>query len=268
MGLRSWTKKKAKQAYRATKKGVKAAADYGASGAKQGHKVLAEGANRLAGLPEAGLNALGYLPEKKLRIRVMILVAGDEPTPTPDEADQLIAHWSGHVADAGAILGRDAKVRLVAHGDQFVTVVSNPAPAAALNVHCEGKGYIEDYQDAGKYYRRQQARTTVGTIIGTGSPLTAFVVQTVNGLTAKGCSMGPVADYVTLARQASARTLAHEIGHACGLPHPSSVGRVLASRGGNLMTPGSSLKPGETPGENLNTRQVVVFRNSRHVTFL
>lgn len=164
------------------------------------------------------------------------------------------------------VLGwREARISVVAAGGKLVTVDPVPSPPAALTVHCDGDAYLEDSQAAGDYFQARIATTAIGSVIGAGAPVTAFIVKEVVGKA--GCSLGPLVDYVTVKYDAATgshpRALAHELAHACGLPHTDGIGRALfgGDPATNLMNPNGS-------GEGLTRRQVVTFRNSRHVTFL
>ena len=304
MGLKSWAKKKVSKAGKAAKSagkaaknaagkvgkagekaastvgkaGKQAAGKIGGTGKKVGARVgkgaasVGEGAlsvvqeagNRLVGLPEAGLNALGVLPMKKLRLRVIVLAKSDgQPVvgTAVRSAEELV---KDAVAVANDLFRREAKFKIVSAGAKMVTVDTKPAPAAALEVRCDTGALKDDLGEAGFYFRKRMARNAVGAVLGAGAPVTAFIVADV--LNKAGCSLGPLTDYVTVDAggigDGSSRTLAHELGHALGLPHTGGAGSALSGNSGsNLMTSSGH-------GTNLNKRQVITVRNSRHVTFV
>ena len=137
----------------------------------------------------------------------------------------------------------------------LITTVDDPSPASALNVHCDDGAWQEDFGPAGAYFRRHAASTDSGTWLGYGAPVTVYIVRDISNK--GGCSLGFLADYVTLEATmlplARHRLLAHEVGHACGLWHSKDKE--------NLMYPIG-------PGRRLARWQVALLRNSRHVTVL
>ena len=107
-------------------------------------------------------------------------------------------------------------------------------------------------------------------LVGIGGPVVVFVVRSVAGQTT-GCSLAFLTDYVTVERAtfrnpsgpaaaptADPTVLAHELGHACSLPH---VGDEQ-----NLMFPRSS--SGSLRGNSLEAGQASLIRGNRHVTFV
>ena len=261
MGFGSWLRKTAG----AVSDGVKVGAGYVWDGARQAGNVAKEIGNRVLGLPEAGLNALGVLPTKKLRLRVFVLADGPDHNVFGVPAADVAALVDPAIRLTKEIFWREARISVVAAGGQFVVVDPLPAPPAALTVHCDGEAYAEDFQAAGDYFQARIATNVIGSALGTGAPVTAFMVKEVVGK--GGCSLGPLVDYVTVDDDATSgshpRTLAHEVAHACGLPHAGGIGGAVfgGDPATNLMNPSGS-------GETLTRRQVVMFRNSRHVTFL
>ncbi len=129
--------------------------------------------------------------------------------------------------------------------------IDEPAPPTALDSPCAEGSYRADFGTGGAFFRHHRDR---GGLTGAGAPITVFVVRDVLGKA--GCSLGPLVDYVTVDMTALTgrrlRVLAHELGHACGLPHSASPE--------NLMLPSRM-------GDRLQPWQVAVFRSSRHVTY-
>jgi hypothetical protein len=283
MGIKSAVKKGLSKTGKAAKSASKATANAATKagkaakpiGAKAGKAVASTGegtfsvvketANRVVGLPEAALNAAGVLPPKKVRLRVVVLAeATGQPVVGPLDGKSTKDRVMEAVEVARAIFQEEANVRIVSAGGTLVTVDTTPAPTDALTVRCEGGALKDDLGQAGFFFRNRMARNVVGTAIGAGSPITVFVVKSVVGK--HGCSLGPLTDYVTVdvdgVTTPSKRTLAHELGHALGLPHTGGAGGVLSgSSPNNLMQPSNH-------GAKLNKRQVIAIRNSRHVTFV
>ena len=223
--------------------------------------VAQETGNRVAGLPEAALNAAGVLPTKKLRLRVVVLADANGDPVLPAVGGDSTEERVMVVIDVAKEIFRDnARVKIVPAGGTFVTVDRKPAPAAALKVRCKGGAMKDELGEAGAYFRSRAVENRIGRITGNGAPIKAFVVADVIGTL--GCSLGPLTDYVTVDVDGVARdeTLAHEIGHALGLPHTGGGGRVVASSSPQNMMLSSG------GGRHLNRRQVVLLRNSRHVT--
>ncbi len=217
-------------------------------GATQATNVVKETVKRTLGLLELGANAVGVRPFKQLRVRVVIL--RDEQGAPLCAMDDVRASWE----EAQRIFSVQAHVRLLAAGPRVV-VAPGPSPSAALNVHCDDGAWQEDFDLAGDYFRRNCAQTSTGKWLGYAAPVTVFIVRDISNK--GGCSLGPLTNYVTLEAQmlnrARHRLLAHEVGHACGLWH--------SDKKENLMFP-------KGPGDKLTRFQVMVLRNSRHVTIV
>ncbi len=126
---------------------------------------------------------------------------------------------------------------------------------AAISGTTSGSALNNEVSEAGDYFAKHTA--------GWGwwrmnlyFPVTIFIVRDITGKI--GYSLGPLTDYVTLSPKgvASTSTLAHELGHCCGL---------LLHRDDsedNLMHPHSSRTDNKVTGW-----QKFVVRNSRHCTF-
>ncbi len=218
----------------------------------QSLNVLRETAKRALALPDLVGHMAGIQPYKTLRVRVVILrdEAGrplaqmEEVTPSLDEAQRIFSEG--------------AHVRLLPAG-RPVVIAPGPAPEAALDVHCDDGAWQEDFGATGEYFRQlaTPAKTPANgrQRAAYGRLVTVFIVRNISNK--GGCSLGPLADYVTLEadmlNRARYRLLAHEVGHACGLWHS----KVKA----NLMFP-------KGPGAALTRWQAAILRTSRHVTYL
>lgn len=210
--------------------------------------VLKEMTNRALGLPDLALYGLRIRPYKKLRLRVVIL-RDEAGRPLATEADVLPS-----IAETRRILATVARTAVIP-AEPLVVTLPDPAPMAALNVHCDDGAWQEDFKLAGAYFRKWSARNWHGTLLGFAAPVTVFIVRDIS--LKGGCSLGPLADYVTLEarmlNRARHRIMCHEIAHACGLFHTKDKP--------NLMFPTG-------PGDQLAGWQIALLRNSRHVTYL
>ena len=216
--------------------------------AAQSGNVVKETVNRLPAALDFLGNLAGVRPFKQLRAQVVIL-RDEGGRPLATEAEILPS-----LAEASRIFTQEANVRLVTL-DPAIHTCALPAPAAALDVHCDDGAWREDFDAAGDYFRRYSARTRAGRWLGYGAPVTVFIVRDISNK--GGCSLGPLTDYVTLEAKmldrARYRLLAHEIAHACGLWHSDDRQNLMYPKG---------------PGATLRRWQEAILRNSRHVTYL
>jgi Matrixin len=218
-----------------------------AAGLVQGANVFKEAANRIVGLPEMALSLGGSRRRKRLRLRVCIL-RDEDGTPVAASRDVEPA-----LAEARRVLHLYG-IEVVPAAEPLVTTLAESAPKAALDSACAEGWWQADLGAGGAFFRRHRARTTRGTVTGSGAPITVFVVRDVLGKA--GCSLGPLVDYVTVDPDALGRrrphVLAHELGHACGLPHSSAPENLMLAK---------------RMGERLAPWQAAVLRGSRHVTY-
>jgi hypothetical protein len=217
----------------------------------------------VGGMLEYGLIKLGFFPVKRMQLGVVIL---------RDETGEPVSAPAALLPDiqkAIDLLYQKARVRLVPvppiaydldeHGcciaaEDWVFTDPRPAHKAMLDVHCNNLALREDLWITGALYQLLTLRvfihTSVRRLLGYGAPVIAIVVRDLDRH--GGCSIGPLTDYVTIAKYAG-YCLAHELGHACSLPH-------YAKDADNLMDP--------TCGKSeLTEWQVALLRASRHVSF-
>jgi hypothetical protein len=245
----------------------------------QGVNIIKETVNRVVGLPDFIVSLVGIRIRKKLKLKVVIL--RDEQGSALARPNEVMPS----VLYAQHIFQTEANVRIEPVGDDFIETVQYPSPPEALDVRCDFGAWFDDLRVAGDYFGRRQARRMRSTLTGYGAPITAFIVRDVRDK--RGCSLGPLVDYVTVDLRGledtgggdnggdsgpgpgngdddrpppviesvtvpQPRVLAHELAHACGLWH-------LSDRD-NLAHPSG-------PGIRLRRWQAAIVRNSRYVTF-
>ncbi len=232
---------------------------------------------------------IGIRPIKHLRLHVIILMRDDRTLTVPSSR----VHFA--VERAESIFRARAQVKI----HTTVHQVNTPSPRNALYVD-SGVGLLgEDMTGAGLYFQTTITEMlwedNTSFVVRIGAPVVAFVVDGVGG-SAIGCSAGPLMDYLCVEggqmlvspqgpgasapvvapippeppgatfAQASA-TLAHEIGHACGLLHDN----VTDCRNGdstNLMYCSPQTPAKVARGDNLSPFQRGIVRSSPHVTYI
>lgn len=210
--------------------------------------------NLVGGLPELVGWQLGVRPIKRAELHLVVLSTTNGPLLAAGEADVALR-------DTQRIFAERARVEVATS----VHVVRKPAPRAVWQVDADGGLLGEELTLAGTYFQQVITSLLGGHIVDRRpAPVFAFVVPQV-GTTQTGCSLGPLVDWFVIEpdqlRSVGGRprsnTLAHELGHACGLAHATD-GDVT-----NLLYPYSD----SGRGDNLSGFQVGVVRSSSHVAF-
>ena len=221
-------------------------------------RVVVEAVNRFTvGLLDLVFGALfvwiGW-PPKRLRLHVFILWS--QPPPVieggpPPPIEQVVQDAINHTR---RIYKERFNVNVRPYAPSFIQVITDPVPAEALDVNC---GWGIEFSEAGDYYASLLAGW-VGIPISLTFPITVFVVRNLDVL---GCSMNVLGDYVIVDREGfetDYKTLAHEIGHTCGLsPGP----------GGHDWTSSNLMYKEPPAGEGVKWFQKNLLRSSRHVQY-
>ncbi len=234
--------------------------------------VAGEIAGRFIGLPSFLLDLFIPWPRKKLRLRILILNDENGDPISPDR--DLVRESQDAYKLAKDIFMREANVKIITYGNlDKVEVLDSASPKEALEPRCGDGGVFKDhFGKAGTFFITNKQYSISILLLGNGAPITAFIVRDVDS--AIGCSPGAFADYVTvdldgLIKDAdddvvvstASETLAHELGHSCGLEYMRL--REHHPQKSNLMYMNS-----DRTGTKLKRYQVALLRNSRFVTYL
>lgn len=234
MGWWSSIKKAVKKAWRAVKATVRAIV-----------KVVIEIVLRVINF------VLVWLPiQKKMRIQIFILrnEAGE-----PLLNDKVSLKALQDALDYAIKTFKDRfDVKIKPYGNPVIQTLPKAAPSAALDVRCDTGAASNEWGEAGEYFADNLAGWNI-IPINLGFPISVFIVRFIEGKI--GCSLGPLTDYVTVSVNGtkSVTTMAHELGHSCGLLHRDNIK--------NLMY------PNDGRDNNVTGWQKFVVRNSRHCTF-
>jgi len=222
---------------------------------------------RVLGVFDMLLGAIGLRPEKKVRVAV-VLLKDESGTPVIDTASVV-----EEIQAAIDIYADQANVRVVpmawfhlsspfgsagtADAD-WVALPDGPSDASVLDVSTNVAAWGEDFWMTGTRFHWLAGWLwkwgLPRRILGYGAPVALFAVRTINGAT--GVSLGPLSDYITAVgtETADKTTLAHELGHACGLWHHPDGDNLMYSFDSDVR-------------RKMSLFQVLVVRNSRHVTY-
>jgi len=242
--------------------------------------------------PEAILTFFGIMPEKKLKLLV-IIQRDSERKPVVSNMNVVYrdiqylintfrAEMNIRVLPTDIIMYKSAFADDNISPEDYVITDDGVSSDRTLDVCCDACAFGDDLTSIGSSFNIMMARLAFSTngrrLLGYGAPIIAFAVRSYTDGKA-GCSIGPLSDYVTIKfnEKANGETmpngplfpndqlthdklldavsdLAHEVGHCCYLPH-------YPSQNDNLMDPG----PPRTG--HLNVWQKIMVRTSRHVTY-
>jgi hypothetical protein len=210
---------------------------------------------RLVGLIDFLASLAGIRPRKKMYFGVIVpSVNGKQIVQDADIMTQVNA--------AVAFYDQTCNINLIFTGICHTEV---SPPEAGLVVGCDAGGFFNDWWLAGSYFE-YAASTCKFTdsfrrVIGLGAEIIVFIVQNVTPDSSKkntnGCSFASTHNYVVIEAKPrdSMFTAAHEMGHACWLPHDGDTANLM-----NPFTP--KTKP------TLTNAQIAVIRWSKHCVYI
>lgn len=217
------------------------------------------------GILDALLWLIGIRLEKKLPVGVIIL-RDEAGSPLMQPVD-----IPAGIEQASNTFLQQAKVRLVPVWDNqgvwesgdnifqssghWARINPEAGVSSILSVGCNQTALTEDLGKAGSEFEflmtSLNQKGNLRRVTGIGAPIIVFIVAEMKGFL--GCSLGPLSDYVTI-KQAHVDCIAHELGHACNLPHSNTADNLMFGRG--------------CTNHKLTRWQILMLRASRHVSYL
>ncbi len=182
-----------------------------------------------------------------MRVRYIIL-ADERGRPLLEPED--ITATAGRTAD---IMMERADIEMLGQN----VMVAYGAPSGALDVTTPVTSFLEQVTEVGSYFN---ALAGLGAFTRT---ITVFIVRSMETHDAR--SFGPFTNFVMVTADvltnsdAPETTVAHELGHQCGLLHRGTLG--------NLMFESNKDDSGNFRGTSLSTWQASVIRISRFVWY-
>ena len=203
---------------------------------------------RIVGIFDFLASLAGLRPRKKMYFGVIV------PPITPIATDADIQRQVNAVV---AFYDQTCNINMIFSGICHTDV---PPPDAGLTVGCDGGGFINDWWLTGSYFEFASATCkftdSFRRIIGLGAEIIVFIVQDVTPANTNGCSFASTHNWVVIEAlpKDQAFVAAHEIGHACWLPHDGDPA--------NLMNP---ITPAANPI--LTNLQIALVRWSKHCVY-
>lgn len=206
---------------------------------------------RLVGLIDFFGSLVGIRPRKKMYFGVVVpKVDGVAIAPDVDiqrQVDAVVRFYD-----------TNCNINMIFTGICHTDV---PAPDAGLTLACDAEGFFQDWWLAGSYFEFAAATCkftdSFRRVIGLGAEIIVFIVRDVTPVNTNGCSFGSTHNYVVVEAKPTDQEFvaAHEIGHACWLPHDGDTA--------NLM---NDITPAAMPV--LTNLQISLVRWSKHCVYL
>ena len=218
-------------------------------------RVVKEAVWRFIGIVDFVGSLVGIRPKKFLRLKIFILL---DLKHRPVHPEVEVNRW---LDETKTIFAQKMNVELHPanlRADEFVNIMAEPAPDSAMFPSCS---FAAGFGEAAEYYEENSAYSITSVTgfladkLGYGEPIFAFVVHSIAGGDRQGCAYPLIRNVCMIATNARTTTLAHEIGHLCGLTHHSGQHNLMNSDRDDMDS-------------DLTRWQISVFRNSRYVTYL
>lgn len=204
---------------------------------------------RIVGVVDFIASLAGLRLRKKMYFGVIV------PPITPIASDADIQRQVDAIED---FYDRTCNINMIFTGICHTNV---QPPGSGLTVGCDAGGFFNDWWLTGSYFEFASAtckfKDSFRRIIGLGSEIIIFIVQDVTPANTNGCSFASTHNWVVIEAQPTdqAFVAAHEIGHACWLPHDGDPANLMAD-----ITP--------TINPTLTNVQIALVRWSKHCVYL
>lgn len=191
---------------------------------------------RLLGLLDFAGSLLGIRPRKKMYVGAIVPSVGG--VPILDDASIM-----RQIDAVRSFYDTTCNINVIFTGICHTGV---EAPQDGLVVNCGAEGFFRDWLLGGSYFEFATStckfQDNFRRVIGLGAELIVFIVQNVTpdgipvtgGLSNTiGCSFGSTHNYVVVEGLSthSEFVAAHEIGHACWLPHDDGANNLMSGNG-------------------------------------
>ncbi len=205
---------------------------------------------RLVGLIDFVASLVGIRLRKKMYFGVIVPSVGGTSIVTDADIQR-------QVDAAVSFYDQTCNINLIFTGICHTNI---SPPDGGLTVGCDASGFFNDWWLAGSYFEFAMAtckfEDSFRQVIGLGAEIIVFIVQNVTPAGKNGCSFASTHDYVVITAKPTdqAFVAAHEMGHACWLPHVSDPTNLM-----NPITP--------TANPTLTNVQIAVIRWSKHCVY-
>jgi hypothetical protein len=210
------------------------------SAVKKVVKAVAWVASRILKIVDLLISLIGIRPRKKMRVAILVLMKSDRSWVLDDKT---IQDWFDRargifLSEANVELISDWPGRLIFHD-------GDPAPAPALNPTC-GISFV--FSTADDHYDEHLHTLSLASV-------RVYVVESLSGGD-NGCAWPVITNIAVVAKSAARESMAHELGHLCGLAHRNGTPS-------NLMCTAAARRT----GANLTNWQNSVIRSSEYATY-